>query len=254
MGNVILTSCHPRHNYFVNVVERICDVSLVVQEDKPGLTGEACHTEKKYFSNGNKILSEVIRCEKGRLNSFQITEQIKDQKPDIIFVFGSGIIGSKIIEIPRLGCINVHTGITQHFRGVDSCFWAVHDDKPQGIGATLHFNLGNIDYISPKDDDFLAHELPKHDIYLTASEHEAGANHVLEAAACGLPILYHELGGSIPEYVAEFGIEFSNVESLKMGIIEMVKNYSFYKQRTLEYDEVLDRSIDGYCQIICQVT
>ena len=100
----------------------------------------------------------------------------------------------------------------------------------------------------------MAHELPKHDIYLTASEHEAGANHVLEAAACGLPILYHELGGSIPEYVAEFGTEYSDVESLKMGIIEMVKNYSFYKQRTLEYDEILDRSIDGYCQIICQVT
>lgn len=145
MGNVILTSCHLRHNYFVNVVERICDVSLVIQEDKPGLTGEALHTEKKYFSNGNKILAEVARCEKGRLNSFQITEQIRDQKPDIIFVFGSGIIGSKIIEIPRLGCVNVHTGITQHFRGVDSCFWAVHDDKPQGIGATLHFIDEGID-------------------------------------------------------------------------------------------------------------
>ena len=117
-----------------------------------------------------------------------------------------------------------------------------------------NFNLGSIDYISPKDDDFLAHELPKHDIYLTASEHEAGANHILEAAACGLPILYHESGGSIPEYVSELGIEFSDIESLKIAITEMVNNYSFYKQKALEYDEVLDSSIEGYCQIICQIT
>ena len=142
MGNVVLTSSHPRHNYFVNVAERICDVSLVIQEEKPGLTGDALATEEKYFSGGNKILSKVIKCEKGRLNSFHIIEQIRSQNPDVILVFGSGIIGSEII---KFGCVNVHTGMTQYFRGVDSCFWAIHDNKPQGIGATLHFINEGVD-------------------------------------------------------------------------------------------------------------
>lgn len=53
--------------------------------------------------------------------------------------------------------------------------------------------------------DELAQRLPMHDIYITASEEEAGANHVLEAMACGLPVLYHVNGGSIPEYVGHFG-------------------------------------------------
>ena len=38
--------------------------------------------------------------------------------------------------------------------------------------------------------------LPSHDIYLTASLEEAGANHVLEALACGLPVLTTTLMGA----------------------------------------------------------
>lgn len=67
--------------------------------------------------------------------------------------------------------------------------------KPAGI------QLQN--YVPPLPADKLARELSKHDVYLTASLHEAGANHVLEAMAVGLPVVYHAAGGSIPEYLEE---------------------------------------------------
>lgn len=54
----------------------------------------------------------------------------------------------------------------------------------------------------------LIDELPGHDVYVTASLAEAGANHVLEAAACGLPIIYRQGGGSIDEYCSRFGTSF----------------------------------------------
>lgn len=60
------------------------------------------------------------------------------------------------------------------------------------------------------DVDELARSLPMHDVYVTASEEEAGANHVLEALSCGLPILFHEDGGSIPEYVRNCGESFND--------------------------------------------
>ena len=44
---------------------------------------------------------------------------------------------------------------------------------------------------------------------MTASEEEACANNVLEEMACGLPILYHMNGGSIPEYVRNCGESFN---------------------------------------------
>ena len=41
----------------------------------------------------------------------------------------------------------------------------------------------------------LADELKKHHIYVTASVNEPSGNHHIEAAQCGLPILYLDSGG-----------------------------------------------------------
>ena len=76
---------------------------------------------------------------------------------------------------------------------------------------TAHFTR----HIQPLGVAGLAAELPKHDLYLTASKAEAGANHVLEAMSCGLPVVYHEQGGSIVEYCASVGESFDGtMESL----------------------------------------
>ena len=69
-------------------------------------------------------------------------------------------------------------------------------------------------YIEPKDIQGLIEEIPKHDVYITASKFEAGANHVLEAMALGLPVLYHKDGGSIVEYCKDRGIMFNSFEDL----------------------------------------
>lgn len=59
----------------------------------------------------------------------------------------------------------------------------------------------------------IAKELKNYDLYITASEYEPGANHVVEALASGLPVIYLN-SGSMKEYVGEFGLEFtkSNIE------------------------------------------
>jgi len=69
--------------------------------------------------------------------------------------------------------------------------------------------------IKPSSKDIIAKLLPTADYYLTASQEEAGANHVLEALACNLPVLYKRGGGSIEEYCGIQGIPFSTVEQLE---------------------------------------
>lgn len=65
-------------------------------------------------------------------------------------------------------------------------------------------------HVQPLDVEGLCRELPKHDVYLTASEAEAGANHVLEAMAIGLPVIHIANGGSIEEYCLGRGVMCDN--------------------------------------------
>lgn len=68
--------------------------------------------------------------------------------------------------------------------------------------------------IPPLDINGLINELPNHHIYITASLLEAGANHVLEAMAMNLPVLYHEQGGSINEYCQKNGFSYGSIDEL----------------------------------------
>lgn len=69
----------------------------------------------------------------------------------------------------------------------------------------------------------LVEELPKHHVYVTASVEEAGANHVLEAMACGLPVIYHQDGGSIGEYVGPCGVPFDGTMPSFMAALRQVR-------------------------------
>ena len=75
-------------------------------------------------------------------------------------------------------------------------------------------NLNLTHHIDPLDVDGLIEELPKHNVYISASKHEAGANHVLEAIALGLPVLYHTDGGSINEYCKNSGISYTKFNDI----------------------------------------
>lgn len=69
----------------------------------------------------------------------------------------------------------------------------------------------------------LAEELPKHNVYVTASLAEAGANHVLEAIATGLPVIYHQGGGSINEYCSQYGVSFDGSIDSFMRAFDHIK-------------------------------
>ena len=114
------------------------------------------------------------------------------------------------------------------------------------------FSFKNSRYITPKDNEFLAKNLPNHDIYLTASKEEAGANHVLEGMAAGLPVIYHSGGGSIPEYVGGLGLSFSDNEDLMNTIEMLVKNFDKFQDMCLKYNDTIDETIEEYIKVICE--
>jgi len=120
------------------------------------------------------------------------------------------------------------------------------------IGRTPEgFTFKNSTHLSPtSNNEQLAKRLSQADIYFTASEEEAGANHVLEGMAAGLPVLYYAKGGSVVEYCREYGVEFSSPDEILRKIAKVATNYSEYKEKVLEYDATIDVVVEEYLKII----
>lgn len=77
-------------------------------------------------------------------------------RPDLIAVFGTSLIKSKLLNKGRLGIVNLHGGLSPHYRGADCTFWALHNGEPEQVGCTIHFINAGIDtghliaHISPE--------------------------------------------------------------------------------------------------------
>ena len=95
-----------------------------------------------------------------------------------------------------------------------------------------NINFKNTIIKNPLSGYELANEIKKNHIYLTASRNEPSGNHHIEAAQCGLPILYLNSGG-IPEYCDGFGVMFHN--NFRESLEEIIKNFSQYKESLIDY-------------------
>jgi len=105
----------------------------------------------------------------------------------------------------------------------------------------------NTKIIEPLEPESLAEELKKHDIYITASKNEPSGNHHMEAALCGLPILYID-SGALPEYCKEVGIEF-NINNLQNKLEEIVTDYKALYKNTKSYKYDFQYSYEKYLEI-----
>lgn len=124
------------------VVEAGHEVALVVTNpDKPKGRGMKLIPSdvKKYAIEQNL---EVVQPVKVR-NNPEFVEQLKDINPDVICVVAYGkIIPKEILDIPRLGCINVHGSLLPKYRGAAPIQWAVlNGDKKTGI-TTMFMDVG----------------------------------------------------------------------------------------------------------------
>ena len=109
-------------------------------------------------------------------------------------------------------------------------------------------------YQKPMSAQQLAVELPRYDIYLTASEQEAGANHVLEGMATGLPVVYRDNGGSIVEYCRDFGEAYNDFGSMLTSLRTVASSYRQFADAIRQYKAANDGVIDAYIKIIERLT
>lgn len=116
-------------------------IGVVTNPDKPKGRGMKFQVSpvKEYALNNNL---NVYQPEKIKKN-VDFIKQIKLLSPDVICVVAYGkILPKEILEIPRLGCINVHGSLLPKYRGAAPIQWAVlNGDKTTGI-TTMYMDEG----------------------------------------------------------------------------------------------------------------
>lgn len=121
------------------------------------------------------------------------------------------------------------------------------------IGNPCPEPFKNIKNIGPFCGKELAENLNENHIYITASKYDSCPNHVLEAIACGLPILYINCEGGGYDLCSQLkqqdkiGETFSTFEELIDKINLIKNNYAFYRNNVLKY-----RSIYNYQASCCK--
>lgn len=83
---------------------------------------------------------------KHAINSPDAVAAIREMRPDLIAVCGTSLIREEVLSLPPRGVLNLHGGLSQKYRGIWTTHWAVVNNEPEYIGATVH-------YVSPGIDD-----------------------------------------------------------------------------------------------------
>ena len=116
------------------------------------------------------------------------------------------------------------------------------------IGNTSdEFIFDQTNIIKPLAGLELAKEIKKHHIYVTASINEPSGNHHIEAAQCGLPVLYVDSGG-IPEYCKGFGLSFETYD-FEEKLENLIENYDKYLNSLSSYPFNSEKMCDEFYRL-----
>ena len=111
-------------------------VGVVTQPDRPKGRGQAvvpCPVKELALAKGLPVSQPE------KIKSQEFLQQLSDWKPDVIAVTAFGrILPKAILDLPPMGCVNVHGSLLPAYRGAAPIQWAlIHGDAETGITTML---------------------------------------------------------------------------------------------------------------------
>ncbi len=200
----------------------------------------------KYIIQANKIADQTIFVSEW-LKSVYVKQGINEKNNNVILAGSNRDIFNSNNFIPwtsdkKLRIVTHHWGANWN-KGFD-----VYDKLDKLIGLDdwkdkIEFNyIGNLpkkfkfenaNHIAPLSGNELANAIKQNHLYITGSLNEPSGNHHIEAAQCGLPILYIDSGG-VKEYCEGFGIKY-DVSNLQEAISIFMKDSKLYYENMKNY-------------------
>jgi folate-dependent phosphoribosylglycinamide formyltransferase PurN len=155
---------HPRHLYFINAIQKDFNLSGAIIERRehmiprpPEGIGELDRNnfirhfenrdkaEKKYFGWQQLPDCPKLEVDQDNLNSARSVDFIKSIKPDLVLIFGSGLIKEPLLSALPHHTINLHLGISPRYRGAATLFWPFYFMEPGYAGSTFHYIISEAD-------------------------------------------------------------------------------------------------------------
>ena len=198
----------------------------------------------------------------------EFIQTLRDMQPDVIVVVAFGqILPKEILDIPRLGCVNVHASLLPKFRGAAPIQWSIIDGEEVTGVTTMLMDVG-----LDTGDMLLKAEIPMDPKETGGSLHDklaAVGGELLEKTLIGL-----EAGTIVPEkqddsQAGEYArmldkelghIDFNQpavvIERLIRGLNPWPSAYTYIDGKTLKIweAEVLDRNYGCEYGEVAEVT
>jgi methionyl-tRNA formyltransferase len=160
-------------------------VAVVTQPDRP--KGRDLKLQPSPVKEiAQKIGLRVLQPEKARDEKF--IADLSKLQPEVITVAAFGqILPKKILELPRFGCLNVHTSLLPKYRGAAPIQWAIANGETE-TGVTIMKMDAGLD----TGDILTQQTTPIHDTDTAATMHD-------RLARLGAELLVK----TIPDYISE---------------------------------------------------
>ena len=146
---------HPRHLYYANQIHGRYPLAGAVLEDRGSMMPiinrkmadeRAVVLWERHFNNRKSAELNYFGYAKMPFGKMKIVnfdsdivlEFVQEVVPDIVLIFGCGIIKGELAEaLPEL-TINLHLGLSPRYRGAATLFWPFYFLEPQWAGCTFH--------------------------------------------------------------------------------------------------------------------
>lgn len=192
MRAIVLTSSLTRHAYVANRLASRVSVAYVWREqktfeplkyaasDSDGAVIERHFaardaSEEAYFAAESSLGVPWRAVPPGGCNDPEEIARMRDLDPDVVLVFGTGLLKVPLIETFPGRILNIHLGLSPYYRGAGTNFWPLVNNEPEYCGATIHFLDAGVD-----TGPIIAHVRP--DIRSGDGPHDVGNKTIVAAA------------------------------------------------------------------------
>lgn len=156
---LVLTSNKRRHMYLTHQVAKNFDLVGIISEPKKDYYSNQAdeselvakhlqkltETEADYFETVEFAPADLKLIDRKSLNDDSVVEWASAKEPEVIFLFGTGILRDGWLNTFDGKIVNLHLGYSPFYRGSATLFWPFYNRDVSKLGTTIHIAAKKVD-------------------------------------------------------------------------------------------------------------